>query len=156
VSFAEKFASQALSGPVLRDPSAVAERLLAVQGQDPRGVRLAVRARTEGLCARDVDGALTEERSLVISWLNRGTLHLVRSEDYRWLHAMTTPPLEASAKRRLAHEGIAGAEGERAVAAIDRYSSIERGLRGPHCPRPGGWFSVRCFGCWRRARRWSL
>jgi len=44
VSFAEKFASQALSGPVLRDPSAVAERLLAVQGQDPRGVRLAVRA----------------------------------------------------------------------------------------------------------------
>lgn len=125
MSFAEKFASQALSGPVLRDPSAVAERLLAVQGQDPRGVRLAVRARTEGLCARDVDGALTEERSLVISWLNRGTLHLVRSEDYRWLHAMTTPPLEASAKRRLAHEGIAGAEGERAVAAIDRALADE-------------------------------
>jgi hypothetical protein len=104
---------------------AVAERLLAVQGQDPRGARLAVRARTEGLCVGDVDRALTEERSLVISWLNRGTLHLVRSEDYRWLHALTTPPLEASARRRLAHEGIAPAEGERAVATIERALADE-------------------------------
>ncbi len=32
--------------------------------------------------AADIDRALTEERSLVITTLNRGTLHLVRSEDY--------------------------------------------------------------------------
>ena len=74
----------------------VAERLLAVQGQDPRGARLAVRARTEGLTAADVDRALTEERSLLITWLNRGTLHLVRSEDYPLLQALTTPPLLTS------------------------------------------------------------
>jgi DNA glycosylase AlkZ-like len=48
------------------------------QGQDPRGARLAVRARTAGLSATDVDRALTEERSLLITWLNRGTLHLAR------------------------------------------------------------------------------
>jgi winged helix DNA-binding protein len=120
VIYAERFASQALSGRSLRDPSAVAERLLAVQGQDPRGARLAIRARSEGLRASDVDHALTEERSLVISWLNRGTLHLVRSEDYRWLHALTTPPLETSAKRRLSQEGVAPEVGERAVAAIER------------------------------------
>ena len=82
--------------------SAVAERLLAVQGQDPRGARLAVRARSEGLTAADVDRALSEERSLLITWLNRGTLHLVRSEDYPWLHTLTTPPLLTSATRRLA------------------------------------------------------
>ena len=69
----------------------MAERLLAVQGQDPRGVRLAIRARTPGLSSADVDRALTEERSVLITWLNRGTLHLVRSEDYPWLHALTTP-----------------------------------------------------------------
>jgi len=123
--FAERFASQALAGKPLRDPVAVAERLLAIQGQDPRGARLAVRARTEGLRASDVDRALTEERSLVISWLNRGTLHLVRSEDYRWLHALTTPPLETSAKRRLAQEGVAPAVGERAVATIERALADE-------------------------------
>ena len=50
---------------------AVAERLLAVQGQDPRGFRLAVRARTDGLTAADVDRALTEDRSLLVTWLNR-------------------------------------------------------------------------------------
>lgn len=118
--FAERFASQALSGEPLRDPVAVAERLLAVQGQDPRGARLAIRARSEGLGASDVDRALTEERSLVISWLNRGTLHLVRSEDYRWLHGLTTPPLETSARRRLSQEGVAPEVGERAVATIER------------------------------------
>ena len=46
---AERLTAQGLSGPPLADPVAVAERLLAVQGQDPRGFRLAVRARTEGL-----------------------------------------------------------------------------------------------------------
>jgi Winged helix DNA-binding domain len=125
VSFAERFASQALSGQPLRDPPAVAERLLAVQGQDPRGARLAIRARSEGLRASDVDHALTEEHSLVISWLNRGTLHLVHSEDYRWLHALTTPPLETSARRRLSQEGVAPEIGERAVATVERALSDE-------------------------------
>ena len=79
---AERLTAQLLSGPPARDPVTVAERLLAVQGQDPRGARLAIRARTTGLTAADVDRALTEDRSLLITWLNRGTLHLVRSEDY--------------------------------------------------------------------------
>jgi len=50
---AERLTAQALAGSPLSDPMAVAERLLAVQGQDPRGFRLAVRARTEGLTAAD-------------------------------------------------------------------------------------------------------
>jgi DNA glycosylase AlkZ-like len=119
VTFAERFASQALSGRPLADPVAVAERLLAVQGQDPRGARLAVRARSEGLSASDVDRELSERRSLVISWLNRGTLHLVRSEDYPWLQALTTPPLRSSCTRRLRQEGISPAQGERAVETIE-------------------------------------
>jgi DNA glycosylase AlkZ-like len=118
--FAERFHAQALSGCPLRDPPAVAERLLAVQGQDPRGARLAVRARTEGLTAADVDRALSEDRSLLITWLNRGTLHLVRSEDYPWLHALTTPPLFTSASRRLAQEGVSSDVAERGVATIER------------------------------------
>ena len=86
--FAERFTAQGLAGPPERDPVAVAERLLAVQGQDPRAVRLAVRARTEGLTAADIDRAPSEDRSLLITWLNRGTLHLVRSEDYPLLQAL--------------------------------------------------------------------
>jgi DNA glycosylase AlkZ-like len=116
---AERLTSQALSGRPLADPAAVAERLLAVQGQDPRGFRLAVRARTEGLTAADVERALAE-RELLVTWLNRGTLHLVRSEDYPLLQSLTTPPLITSSVRRLRQEGVSEAKAERAVATIER------------------------------------
>jgi hypothetical protein len=121
---AERLTAQALSGPPLPDPGAVAERLLAVQGQDPRGFRLAVRARTEGLTAAAVERALSE-RSLLVTWLNRGTLHLVRSEDYPWLQALTTPPLFTSSVRRLRQEGIGEAEADRAVATIEAALAAE-------------------------------
>jgi hypothetical protein len=124
-ALAERLAAQLLSGEPARDPVAVAERLLAVQAQDPRGARLAVRSRTTGLCAGDVDRALTEERSLLITWLNRGTLHLVRSEDYPWLQAITTPPLLGTNARRLAQEGVSPGAADRGVAVVERSLSEE-------------------------------
>ncbi|MBV9336769.1 MAG: winged helix DNA-binding domain-containing protein, partial [Solirubrobacterales bacterium] len=87
---AERLTAQLLAGPYGQDPVAVVEHLLAVQAQDARGARLAIRARTSGLVAGDVDRSLTADRSLLISWLNRGTLHLVSRGDYPWLHALTT------------------------------------------------------------------
>jgi Winged helix DNA-binding domain len=83
-------------------------------------VRLAIRARTDGLAATDVDRALTEDRSMLITWLNRGTLHLVCSEDYPWLHALTTPPQRTTTSRRLAQQGVSPRAADRAVAAIER------------------------------------
>ncbi|HEX8123902.1 MAG TPA: winged helix DNA-binding domain-containing protein [Solirubrobacteraceae bacterium] len=119
---AERLRAQLLSGPPAGDSVAVCERLLAVQGQDPRGFRLAVRARTSGLTAADVDAALND-RSLVVSWLNRGTLHLVRSEDHAWLHALTAPPRRTGILRRLAQEGVD--DPARGVAAIERALADE-------------------------------
>jgi len=127
----ERLTAQALAGEPLRSPEAVAERLLAVQGQDPRGARLAVRARTSGVSAADVDRALTEERSLLITWLNRGTLHLVRSEDYPWLHALTPPPLMTSSARRLRQEGVSEEAAERGVETIERALADEGPLTRP-------------------------
>lgn len=122
---AERLTAQGLSGPPMKAPEQVAERLLAVQGQDPRGARLAIRARTTGLTAADVDRALTEDRSLLITWLNRGTLHLVRGEDYPWLHALTTPPLFTSASRRLRQEGVEPGAAERGVETIEKALAEE-------------------------------
>jgi Winged helix DNA-binding domain len=116
---AERFAAQLLSGKPARSVTAVVQRLLAVQGQDPRGVRLAIRSRSAGLTAADVDRALTDERSLLITWLNRGTLHLVRAEDYWWLHALTTPQLATASTRRLAQEGVPPGDADQAVAVIE-------------------------------------
>ena len=121
----ERLRAQLLSGRPERDPVAVAERLLAIQGQDPRGARLAIRARSRGLTAADVDRALSEDRSLVITWLNRGTLHLVRSEDLPWLHALTAPPRLTGLMRRLAQDGVSPAQAGRGVAAIERALADE-------------------------------
>jgi len=126
---AERLTAQALSGQPLRSPEAVAERLLAVQGQDQRGARLAVRARTEGVSAADVDRALSEDRSLLITWLNRGTLHLVRSEDYPWLHALTTPTHFAGCKRRLRQEGVSESAADQAMATVEK-TLVEEGPLG--------------------------
>ncbi len=115
---ATRLAAQLLSGAPAGTCVDVVERLLAVQAQDPRGARLAVRARTSGLLAADVDRCLTVERSLLISWLNRGTLHLVRSEDYWWLHQLTTPQLVVGNARRLGQEGVPPDAAERGVAAV--------------------------------------
>src|ERR1700680_4521728 len=106
VVIAERCTAQLLSGPPARRAVDVAERLLAVQAQDPRGVRLAVRARTAGLFAADVDKALTADRSLLITWLNRGTLHLTRHADSWWPHQLIPPPLLPGNARRLGQEGV--------------------------------------------------
>jgi Winged helix DNA-binding domain len=74
--------------------------------------------RAAGGSAADVDRALTEDRSLVVGWLNRGTLHLVRTEDYWWLHRLTTPPLATGNARRLGQEGVSPEQAERGVAVI--------------------------------------
>jgi Winged helix DNA-binding domain len=124
-----RLTAQLLAGPPARDPVAVAERLLAIQGQDPRGARLAVRARSEGLTAADVDRALTDDRSLLITWLNRGTLHLVRSDDLPMIHAVTTPPLRTGSARRLAGEGVPPDHADRGVAAIEAALAEEGPLK---------------------------
>jgi hypothetical protein len=114
---AERCAAQLLRGDAATSVEEVARRLLAIQAQDPRGARLAVRARSAGLSAADVDSALAR-RSLVVTWLNRGTLHLVRAEDYWWLQPLTTPQLLTGNSRRLAQEGVPPQDAERGVAAV--------------------------------------
>ena len=115
---AERLGAQLLSTASAGSPEAVVQRLLAVQAQDPRGARLSVRSRSHGLRASDVDDALTDRRSLLVTWLNRGTLHLVTAEDYWWLHPLTTPQLVTGNRRRLAQEGVSPVLAERGVAVI--------------------------------------
>ena len=114
----ERCRAQLLSGFPAATAVQVAERLLAVQAQDPRGARLALRARTTGLVAKDVDRALTADRTLVVSWLHRGTLHLVRSADLPLLHALTTPQLHTGNARRLGQEGVSPEQADRGTRVV--------------------------------------
>jgi hypothetical protein len=120
---ASRLAAQRLSGPPAEGPLEVTRHLLAVQAQDPRGARLAIRARTTPGRASDVDRALTEDRSLVITWVNRGTLHLIAREDEPLLHALTNPQLRTSSERRLQQEGVSPADAQRGIELIAKALS---------------------------------
>ena len=117
---AARLSSQLLAGPPAGSADDVVRRLLAVQAQDPRGARLAVRSRSNGLTAADIDRALSEDRSLVVTWLNRGTLHLVRSDDYWWLHGLTAARSTMGSERRLRQEGVDARQAARGVDLIAR------------------------------------
>jgi hypothetical protein len=99
-------------------------RLLAVQAQDLRSARLALRARVAGLAAADVDASL-DDASLVVGWLNRGTLHLVAADDYPWLLALTAPGRLTANARRLGQEGVSPDDADRAVGVIERALADE-------------------------------
>ena len=113
-----RLAAQLLLGPPAKGVVEVVERLLAVQAQDLRAARLAVRSRTVGLTAADVDRALNNG-TLVVTWLNRGTLHLVQPKDYWFLQQLTTPQLAVGNAKRLGQEGVSPSQADRGVAIIE-------------------------------------
>jgi len=104
--------------------------LLAVQAQDLRAARLALRARGAASAASDVDAALND-RTLVVAWLMRGTLHLVACEDLGWLLALTGDQNAATIRRRLGELRVGERDAERAVTVIERSLADEGPL-----PRP--------------------
>jgi hypothetical protein len=124
-------AAQLLHRPRPAGTGAMVGRLLAVQAQDLRAARLAVRARTEGLTAADVDAALTDERSVVVAWLLRGTLHLVGRDDYPWLLGLTAPTRLSTNRRRLAQEGVSPHDAERAVGIVEHALADDGPLTRP-------------------------
>jgi hypothetical protein len=106
-------AAQLLHWPERLAPAELVRHLLAVQAQDPRAVRLALRARIGGLTWDEVD-----DDALVVTWLNRGTLHLVHRDDYPWLQALTAPTRDAASTRRLRQLGVSESDADRAVGIV--------------------------------------
>jgi Winged helix DNA-binding domain len=124
----------------------VVAQLVAVQAQDLGAARLALRARASGLSAADVDAALTEDRSVVVAWLMRGTLHLVGRDDYPWLLALTAPTRFATSRRRLGQEGVAPDDAERAVKIVERALADAGPLTRPELAERIGAEGVRTEG----------
>ncbi len=115
---AARLAAQLLSGAPTLGVVDATRHLLAVQAQDPRAARLALRVRAACSHVSAVDHALTNERSLVITSVNRGTLHLIAAEDEPLLHALTAPQLLNNSDRRLRQEGVSEAAARRGITAI--------------------------------------
>ncbi|HEU5474754.1 MAG TPA: winged helix DNA-binding domain-containing protein [Actinophytocola sp.] len=95
-------------------------RVVGLQAQDVRASRLAVRARTIGLTASDVDQAVARRR-VVRTWAMRGTLHMLAAEDHGWLVGLLGPYFAkglAGRRRALGLDQDTCARGVEAVRAV--------------------------------------
>src|SRR5579872_7028369 len=86
--------------------SRVVKELCGIQAQDARAATLAVRVRSEGLLAEDVEQARVQERSIVRMWGQRGTLHLLATEDVGWLLSLLGPIFVAGDRARRVELGL--------------------------------------------------
>src|SRR3984893_18064064 len=104
--------------------------LAGVQAQVLSAAGLALRARARYLEADQVRRARLEERSIVLTWAMRGTLHLVAAEDYGWLVPLVIQPRLANAYRRLAQEGVPADQPSKALRLIATMLDREAPLPG--------------------------
>jgi hypothetical protein len=98
-----------------------------------------MRVRGSGLRASDVNRALVDDRSIVRTWLMRGTLHVVAAEDIRWLVQLLGPVFAHAGAGRHAQLGLdddlkaKGVAGIRRILAdsgpLTRFELVDR-LRG--------------------------
>ena len=110
------------------DSNDVAEVVRAcggMQAQDAPAAALAVRARSRGLTAAEVERARVEDRTVVRTWAMRGTLHLVASADLPWLLAVCGPVFLRAGQRRRAALGLDDAICTQGVAALRTVLAAE-------------------------------
>jgi Winged helix DNA-binding domain len=96
-----RFAAQGQAARGDKSALDVAGRLAGLQAQDTAAMRLAVRARVEGLTADGVREECAQPGRLARTWLMRGTLHLVPARDVQWmLNIFGARNIAATAGRR--------------------------------------------------------
>jgi hypothetical protein len=103
------------------DVAQVVKDLCGIQAQDASAAALAVRVRSTGLLNDDVERAWVQERSVVRTWGQRGTLHLLATADLSWLLPLFGPVFIAGNRRRYAELGLDEdtlARGVRALRAV--------------------------------------
>ena len=103
------------------------KELCGLQAQELPSARLAVRPRSHDLTAGDVKRAREVDRSILLTWCMRGTLHLVAAEDLSWLLPFLGPIFIRKSQRRY---GQLGLDQETRLQAA-REIRNELGKRGP-------------------------
>src|SRR5256885_16628420 len=110
--------AQGLAGDHAGDVAGAVRRAAGLQAQATGAARLGVRARSGGLDEAAVVRACNTDRTVVRSWLMRGTLHMVPSEDLRWLTALLGPSVITAGRRRRDQLGLTDAICARAMAVL--------------------------------------
>jgi hypothetical protein len=102
--------------------SEVVERLVGMQGQEPKHPYVGLWTRVDGFTEAQLDQAV-EAREVVRGTMFRGTLHLLTAADYLRFRVTVAPVLEAGLKV-LGDRG-AGLEPDKVVAAAEKLLAKE-------------------------------
>lgn len=103
---AERLARQGLGSRPCGSLVAAASVTTAIQAQDNHASRLGLRARTPHATEADVVDAVETGRTVVRTWLLRGTIHLVDTRDLRWLVRLIGPSVERRYRTRWRQLGL--------------------------------------------------
>lgn len=90
----------------------------AIQAQDPLAARLGVWARGTAVTDAEVVQAIGIQRSIVRTWLMRGTIHLVQADDLRWLVRLIGPAVARKFRTRWRQLGLTDEVLDKSVAAL--------------------------------------
>jgi hypothetical protein len=131
----ERIARHGLASRPGTSPSTAARLTTAVQAQDILAARLGVRARATGVDDADVRHAIEHDRTVVRTWLMRGTIHLVESSDLRWLVRLIGPGVARKFRTRWRQLGLTDHILERCVELLP--SLLADGPRDRHEIRAG-------------------
>ena len=101
-------------------PVEIVRHLIGLQAQLPSAAGLAVRVRTSGLHAGDVQRDAAPGGPLVRTWLMRGTLHLAAADDLGWLLGILAPNVLRASRRRYAELGLDSGTLARAIDVLGR------------------------------------
>ena len=93
-------------GDGISDIALLVKELCGIQAQDARAAALALRVRSAGLSAADVERARVQERTIIRTWGQRGTLHLLAAQDLGWLLPLFGPVFIAGSRRRRTELGL--------------------------------------------------
>ena len=111
-----------------RSAAQVVRQLFAMQAQEWAAAQLALHARAQQLTQAGIQHAREVQRSIVLSWSLRGTLHLVAAADLRWLLAVCGEGAIRSTRRRYQQLGLTDAIREAALGAITTILEREGAL----------------------------
>lgn len=124
-----RIATQRISCNEFRDPEDVLSWLGAIQGQDYEGAKWSIGLRLKGSTNRDIELAF-RNRSIVRTWLMRGTLHIVSAADIRWMNNLLAQRIihgTAGRNRELElDENTLLRSGEIMVRALQDHEPINR------------------------------
>jgi hypothetical protein len=100
--------NQQISGTGYRKPGELIKHLAAVQAQDYAGAKWSIGLRLPDANDSDVEKAIAE-RTIVRTWLMRGTLHFVAAEDIHWMLELVAARIIAGSATR--HKSLGLDEG---------------------------------------------